>query len=169
MPKLNKRIPLYKYNHPQCKCHCQTPKNRATGDIRKETHADNTEINTLLSHQSVAFLPEPPQLYAELCNDFSSELGGSLHILAAGTGRVPGMPWLDSGLTHSGHGWGSKAKLPSVSLRMLVYRQQGFNIRMQWAESKFDCSILSCAMCITSQLLAEKMFLILQIPSHLYG
>lgn len=60
MPKLNKRIPLYKHNHPQCKCHCQTQKNRATRDVRKETHADNTEINTLLRQQSVAFLPEPP-------------------------------------------------------------------------------------------------------------
>lgn len=86
MPKLNKRIPLYKYNHAQCKCHCQAHKNRATRDVKKETHSDNREINTLLRQQSVAFLPETPsftqssamtstQSWVGLCTSWPSSHG----------------------------------------------------------------------------------------------
>lgn len=133
-------------------------KERNTWNKHRNKHSSQSPVGCIFAWS--------PQLYPELC---SSELGGSLHILTAGTGRAPGLPRLDSGLAHSGHGWASKAKLPSVSLKMLVHRQHGLNIRMQWAESKFNGSILSCAMCITLQLLVGKMFLILQIPGHLYG
>jgi len=86
-----------------------------------------------------------------------------------GQAKLLGCRWLDSGLAHSGQGWCSKSKLRFVFLKMSVQRQQGFNIKMQWAESKFDGSVLICAMCIALQMLVGKMFLILQIPGRLYG
>lgn len=85
-----------------------------------------------------------------------------------GQAKFLGRRWLDGGLAHSGQGWCSKSKPPFVFPKMSVQRQQGFNIKMQWAESKFDGSILISAMCIALQMLVGKMFLILQIPGHLY-
>lgn len=75
--------------------------------------------------------------------------------------------WLDGGLAHTGRGWCSQSKLPFVFLKMSDQRQQGFNIKMQWAKSKVDGSFLNRAMCIALQMLVGKMFLILQIPGHL--
>lgn len=70
---------------------------------------------------------------------------------------------------HRGQGWCSKFKLPFVFLKMSVQRRGGFNIKMHWAELKFDGSVLNCAMWIALSMLVGKMFLILQIPGHLYG
>lgn len=120
MTKLNKIIPLYKYNHPQRKCHCQTHKNKATRDVRKETHASNTEINALLSQQSVAFLPEPPRFTQSSALTSAQTWVGLCTSWQQGQAKFLGCRWLDGGLAHSGHGWGSKSKLPSVFPKMLV-------------------------------------------------
>lgn len=77
--------------------------------------------------------------------------------------------WLDGGLAHTGQGWCSRSKLSFVFLKMSDQRQQGFNIKIQWATSKLDGSVLNCAMCIALQMLVGKMFLILQIPGYLYS
>lgn len=169
LSKLNKIIPLYKYNHPQCKCHCQTPKNKKNMG-HKERNTPRYHRNKSSSQWAVGCtFAWTPQIYPELCNDFSSDLGGSLHILAAGTGKVPGLPMA---------GWWSGTLRPWLGLQIQAAfcfpqnvgaQTTKFPIRMQWAESKFDGNVLSCAMCIAFQLLVGKMFLILQIPGHLYG
>lgn len=133
-------------------------------------HNQITRRQMLFSGSSeTAFLPESPTFIQSSAMTSAQTWAGLCTSWQQGQAKLLGCRWLDGGLACSGQGWCSRSKPPFVFPKTPVQRQRGFNIKMQWAESKFDSRVLICAMCTALQMLVGKMFLIRQIPGHLQG